>query len=384
MITREAFKKLKYLSTKFPAVAVVGPRQSGKTTLARTAFPNKPYVSLENPDIRNEALNDPRRFLEKYSKGAILDEAQRAPEIFSYLQQVLDENKKNGLFILTGSNHFLLVETITQSLAGRISFMYLLPFSHAEAIQITKKANKTITQLFYGGYPAIHAKKINPNDWFAGYIRTYVERDVRQLKNIGNLHLFERFMKLCAARVSQELNLSSLSVDAGVDVKTIQSWLGVLETSFITYLHRPHFKNYKKRIVKRPKLYFYDTGLVCALLGIKKESHLEDHAMYGQLFENLVITEMLKKRYNNGEVNNLYFWRENSGYELDVLVDNGRELYPVEIKSAQTFQDNFMKNINFWEKLTGTRAGAVVYDGRQEFVSKTKIRVLNWREAGSL
>jgi predicted AAA+ superfamily ATPase len=376
MITRDAFKKLKYLATKFPAVAVVGPRQSGKTTLARMAFPNKPYVSLENPDIRNEALNDPRKFLEKYSKGAILDEAQRAPQIFSYLQQVLDDHKKNGLFILTGSNHFLL--------AGRISFMYLLPFSHAETIQLTKKANKTITQLFYGGYPAIHSKKINPNDWFAGYIRTYVERDVRQLKNIGNLHLFERFMKLCAARVSQELNLSSLSVDAGVDVKTIQSWMGVLETSFIIYLHRPHFKNYKKRIVRRPKIYFYDTGLVCALLGLKKELHLEDHAMYGHLFENLVITEMLKKRYNNGEVNNLYFWRENSGYELDVLVDTGRGLFPVEIKSAQTFRDNFTKNIDFWKKLTGTKGGAVVYDGRQEFVSKDKIQILNWRDAGKL
>lgn len=384
MVQREAFKKLKYLSGKFPAVAVVGPRQSGKTTLAKLAFPNKPYVSLENPDIRTEALNDPRKFLSKYPKGAILDEAQRAPEIFSYLQQVLDENGKNGLFILTASNHFLLMETITQSLAGRIAFMYLLPFTHKEALELNKKIAKTSIQIFFGGYPAIHAKKINPNDWFAGYIRTYVERDVRQLKNIGNLHLFERFMKLCAARVSQELNLSSLSVEAGVDVKTIQSWIGVLETSFIIYLHRPHFKNYNKRIIKRPKLYFYDTGLVCALLGIKKQLHLDDHPLYGHFFENLVVIEMLKQRYNNGEVNNLYYWRENSGYELDVLIDNGKTLYPVEIKSAQTYQSDFTKNVDFWQTLTGAKNGAVVYDGKQEFVSASKIKVLNWILANEL
>lgn len=360
MIYREAEKELQLLSAQFKAVAVIGPRQSGKTTLVKKVFKEKAYVNLENPDLRQFAREDPRGFLSNYPDGAILDEVQRVPELFSYLQQILDEKEQNGLFILTGSNNFLLNSNISQSLAGRVGYLFLLPLDIGE---INPGANMSNQLIFKGGYPEIYQKDIDPKNYYDNYIRTYVERDVRLLKNITDLYTFERFLRLCAGRTGQLLNMSSLAADVGVDVKTIGSWLGVLEASFIAFRLYPYHENYNKRIVKMPKLYFYDTGLASALMGIEDVSQLTIHPLRGGLFENLVVVDFLKQLYNNGKQNNLYFWRDNIGNEVDLLIKKGANRYPVEIKSAQTISDEFFKGIRYWNKLTNTEGGYLVYAG---------------------
>lgn len=360
MIYREAEKELQLLSAQFKAVAVTGPRQSGKTTLVKNVFNEKAYVNLENPDLRQFAREDPRGFLSNYPDGAILDEVQRVPELFSYLQQILDEKEQNGSFILTGSNNFLLNSNISQSLAGRVGYLFLLPLDIGE---INPGANMSNQLIFKGGYPEIYQKDIDPKKYYDNYIRTYVERDVRLLKNITDLYTFERFLRLCAGRTGQLLNMSSLAADVGVDVKTIGSWLGVLEASFIAFRLYPYHENYNKRIVKMPKLYFYDTGLASALMGIEDVSQLTIHPLRGGLFENLVVVDFLKRLYNNGKQNNLYFWRDNIGNEVDLLIKKGANRYPVEIKSAQTISDEFFKGIRYWNKLTNTEGGYLVYAG---------------------
>jgi predicted AAA+ superfamily ATPase len=360
MIYREAEKELQLLSAQFKAVAVTGPRQSGKTTLVKKVFKEKAYVNLENPDLRQFAREDPRGFLSNYPDGAILDEVQRVPELFSYLQQILDEKEQNGSFILTGSNNFLLNSNISQSLAGRVGYLFLLPLDIGE---INPGANMSNQLIFKGGYPEIYQKDIDPKKYYDNYIRTYVERDVRLLKNITDLYTFERFLRLCAGRTGQLLNMSSLAADVGVDVKTIGSWLGVLEASFIAFRLYPYHENYNKRIVKMPKLYFYDTGLASALMGIEDVSQLNIHPLRGGLFENLVVVDFLKRLYNNGKQNNLYFWRDNIGNEVDLLIKKGANRYPVEIKSAQTISDEFFKGIRYWNKLTNTEGGYLVYAG---------------------
>lgn len=360
MIYREAEKELQLLSAQFKAVAVTGPRQSGKTTLVKKVFKEKAYVNLENPDLRQFAREDPRGFLSNYPDGAILDEVQRVPELFSYLQQILDEKEQNGSFILTGSNNFLLNSNISQSLAGRVGYLFLLPLDIGE---INPGANMSNQLIFKGGYPEIYQKDIDPKKYYDNYIRTYVERDVRLLKNITDLYTFERFLRLCAGRTGQLLNMSSLAADVGVDVKTISSWLGVLEASFIAFRLYPYHENYNKRIVKMPKLYFYDTGLASALMGIEDVSQLTIHPLRGGLFENLVVVDFLKRLYNNGKQNNLYFWRDNIGNEVDLLIKKGANRYPVEIKSAQTISDEFFKGIRYWNKLTNTEGGYLVYAG---------------------
>ncbi len=360
MKKREAEKELLVLSTQFKAVAVIGPRQSGKTTLVTKIFKNKPYVNLENPDIRNFALEDPRGFLSNYPQGAVLDEVQRTPELFSYLQQILDESSSTGLFILTGSNNFLLQENISQSLAGRVGYLFLLPLTLSE---INEK-DQSINQILHKGcYPALYNKKTSSSKYYANYIRTYVERDVRLIKNITNLFVFERFLRLCAGRIGQLLNMNSLAVEAGVDVKTISSWIGILEASFIVFRLRPYYKNFNKRVVKMSKLYFYDTGLAVALLGIENIQQLTLHSSRGNLFENFVIIDFLKRRYNKGKLNNLFFWRDNTGNEIDLLFEFSDSLLPVEIKSGQTVANDFFKGIKFWNKLTQTDGGFIVYGG---------------------
>jgi predicted AAA+ superfamily ATPase len=359
MIPRKSTKELVALSERFKSVAVIGPRQSGKTTLVRNVFPNKAYVSLENPDTRNFALEDPRGFLAMYPQGAILDEVQRAPQIFSYLQQILDESDTKGLFILTGSNNFLLQENISQSLSGRIAYLFLLPLSFDEP-----ESTDVNQFLFRGGYPGIYNDNIEPFRFFPNYIRTYIERDVRLLKNIIDLTAFERFLRLCAGRIGQLLNMSSLAVEAGVDVKTISSWIGVLEESFILFRLLPHHKNFNKRLVKMPKIYFYDTGLACSLLGISSIKILDTHPLRGSLFENMVITEFLKENFSRGTSGNLFFWRDNTGNEIDLILDQDNKLIPVEIKSGQTITDEYFKNLRFWAKISGSESGYVVYGGQ--------------------
>lgn len=380
MITRTATEEVRLLARQFKAIAIVGPRQSGKTTLARNVFSDKKYVSLENPDVRIFATDDPRGFLEQYPDGAILDEAQRVPELFSYLQQVLDESNEKGKFILTGSNNFLLQENISQSLAGRIGYLFLLPFSTEEIARATGKPQTIEDAIFTGGYPPIYDSEIAPNKWLLNYIRTYVERDVRQIKNISNLNAFERFLKLCAGRIGQLMNSSSLAIEAGVDSKTIASWISVLESSFIVYLLKPHHANFNKRLVKMPKLYFCDTGLACSLLGIHDSKLLATHPLRGSLFENYVINDMVKERHNSNEPIDLYFWRDSTGNEMDIIIDQGSNLYPIEIKAGKTVTSDYFKNFQFWKKATGSENGTIIYAGSEGQKRSSGIEVISWRD----
>lgn len=379
MIQRAAKDKLKDLASKFKAVAVTGARQTGKTTLIKQVFKGKPYLSLENPETRNFALEDPRGFLASYPKGAILDEVQRTPELFSYLQEILDNSKVKGMFILSGSNNFLLQQTISQTLAGRVGYINLLPFSIEELKKVKLLPDDDDQLILKGFYPPIYDQKIPPLDWCPNYIRTYIEKDVRQIKNITDLIVFERFIKLLAGRSGQELNNSALAVETGVDVKTIQSWIGILESSFIIYLLKPHFKNFNKTIVKRPKVYFYDTALVCYLLGIRNVSQLKTHPLRGSIFEGMVVTELIKKRTNAGLPINLYYWRDKTGHEIDVIIDNGGKLLPIEIKSGKTLNSEFFKNIEYWSKLSGAEKSVLLYAGEQNQKRSTGKEILNWR-----
>ena len=380
MIQRIAKDKLKDLAAKFKAVAVTGARQTGKTTLVKQVFKGKPYLSLENPDTRNFALEDPRGFLESYPAGAILDEVQRAPILFSYLQEILDNTKKKGLFILSGSNNFLLQQNISQTLAGRVGYINLLPFSISELAKAKLLPDDDDQIMLKGFYPPIYDQEIPPMDWCPNYVRTYIEKDVRQIKNITDLIVFERFMKLLAGRSGQELINSALAVETGVDVKTIQSWIGILESSFIIYLLKPHFKNFNKTIVKRPKVYFYDTALVCYLLGIRNVLQLKTHPLRGSIFEGMVVTELIKQRTNAGLPVNIYYWRDKTGHEIDVIIDNGNKLLPIEIKSGKTFNSEFFKNIDYWCNLSGSDKSILLYAGDQNQKRSNGKEILNWKQ----
>ena len=379
MITRIAKEKLINLANTFKSVAVTGARQSGKTTLVKEVFSSKPYVSLENIDTRQFASEDPRGFLSSYPNGAILDEVQRCPELFSYLQEILDNSTEKGLYILTGSNNFLLQENITQSLAGRVGFLNLLPFSIQELQDNNLAFDSVEEQILNGFYPPIYDQKIPVSDWCPNYIRTYIERDVRQIKNVTDLIVFERFIKLLAGRTGQEFNASSLAVETGVDVKTIQSWVGILESSFIIYLLKPHYNNFKKTIVKRPKIYFYDTALVCSLLGIRTIAHLETHPAKGAIFETMVVTEFVKNRTNKALPINLYYWRDKAGHEIDLIIDNAENLLPIEIKSGRTINSDFFKNLDYFKKITGFQNSLLVYNGELAQKRSNGNEVINWR-----
>jgi len=384
MIQRSIAPTFRKLAKDFKAIALTGPRQSGKTTLAKMEFQKKPYVSLENPDERNFALSDPRGFLSQFPEGAILDEVHRTPELFSYLQQILDENPARGRFVLSGSNNFLLLESISQTLAGRVGYLDLLPFSLAEILKSPQASSDLNAILFSGGYPAIVHDHLNPKTWFAGYVRTYIERDVRLIKNISDLTLFQRLLYLCAGRVGQQLNLTSLANDVGLDHKTVQSWLGVMQASYILYLLPPYFKNFNKRITKAPKLYFYDTGLVSYLLGITDPKQLVNHPFRGALFENFIITELLKNRFNKGERSNLFYFRDSTGNELDVIIHEGQKLIPAEIKSSSTINEGFFKNFSYWEKLTGNKGGILFHGGIQKDHVRNSVRVKSWTSVNSV
>ncbi|MDP3927583.1 MAG: ATP-binding protein [Bacteroidota bacterium] len=380
MIQREAKKKLIDLAAKFKAVAVTGARQTGKTTLIKEVFHAKPYVSLENLDLRNFALEDPRGFLENYPNGAVLDEVQRTPNLFSYLQEILDNSKEKGLFILSGSNNFLLQQSISQSLAGRIGYINLLPFSIVELNNVNLLPDSDDELLVKGFYPPVYDQDIPVADWCPNYIRTYIEKDVRQIKNISDLIVFEKFVRLLAGRTGQELNNLSLSNEIGVDVKTIQSWIGVLESSFIIYLLKPHYKNFNKTIIKRPKLYFYDTSIVCSLLGIQTAEQMKSYPLRGAIFETMVMGEFVKKRTNAALPINLFFWRDSTGHEIDLIIDNAGTLLPLEIKSGKTITKDFFKNLDYWCKLSGETKSVLMYAGAQSQKRSNGTTVMNWRE----
>lgn len=380
MIPRTIEKKLGELARQYPVVAVTGPRQSGKTTLVKHVFPDRTYVSLEDPDIREFARTDPRGFLSTYPEGSILDEIQRVPGLFSYLQTRVDDVGKEGLYILTGSFNFGLMEGISQSLAGRVGLLNLMPFSFSE-LENANRLPETLEDMLYTGfYPRIYDKQLPPGEWYANYVATYLERDVRTILNVSDLGVFQRFLKMCAARSGSLLNLSSLGDDCGITHNTAKSWLSVLETSFIVYLLRPHHENFNKRLVKSPKIYFLDTGLLSYLVGIDSPGNLQTNALRGNIFETWVISELLKSRLNRGLRENLYFWRDRSGHEIDCMVETGEFLLPIEIKSGMTVTRDYFKGLNYWSKISGTPAEKMylVYGGTAG-QTRNKMNVLGWK-----
>jgi hypothetical protein len=385
MITRDVEAPLRSLLQGFPIVTITGPRQSGKTTLAKAVFADKPYLSLEDPDVRRMAFDDPRAFLGRLPDGAVLDEVQRAPELLSYLQTRIDADGRMGLFLLTGSQQFGLMSGVTQSLAGRTAFIELLPFAVQELEQAGVGPLSLNATLFTGGYPALYDRRLLPRGWFPAYVTAYVERDVRQLLKVQDLEAFQRFVRLCAGRSGQILNLSSLATDCGITHNTARAWISVLEASYILFQLRPHHAIFNKRLVKSPKLYFYDTGLLCWLLGIQEAGQLATHPLRGNIFETFVVSELVKTRLNRGERAAFHFWRDSNGNEVDVIADIGMKLMPIEIKSGETLNREFFAGLERWLALAGDQAAApaLVYGGTETHVHKG-INVFGWNAVGKV
>ena len=385
MIPRAAESLVHELLKGFPIVTVTGPRQSGKTTLSRKVMADRPYRSLEDPDVRALATDDPRGFLAQCPDGAVLDEVQRAPELFSYLQTHVDRDGRMGRFLLTGSQQFGLMSGISQSLAGRSAFVELLPLSHAELYAAGIASTDLATMLFTGGYPALYDRPVSPRHWFPAYATAYVERDVRQILKVQDLDTFQRFVRLCAGRSGQLLNLSSLATDCGITHNTAKAWLSVLEASYVLFLLRPHYANFNKRLIKSPKLYFHDTGLLCWLLGIQTPEQLEMHPLRGPMFETFVISELRKAFLNRGEPPLFYFWRDSNGNEVDLLIETAGHLMPVEIKSGQTLNRDFFTGLERWMGLAGSLVcnPTLVYGGEGEHERKG-VRVLGWERLGAV
>ena len=395
MIRRTLQPILRSLACEYPVLTLTGPRQSGKTTLARSAFPQYSYVNLEDPDQREFATQDPRGFLGQFPGKVILDEVQRTPDLFSFVQAAVDRDNPRGKFILTGSQNFLLMRKISQSLAGRAAISHVLPFSMAElegrqplslsqiGRQLPRQTDSTRTDLmevmFGGFYPPIHDRGHAPGQWLANYYQTYVERDVREVLNVGDIEAFGRFIRLCAGRNGQLLNLSSLANDCGITHTTARRWISVLEASFLIILLRPHHKNFSKRMIKSPKLYFLDTGFLCYLLRIRSPEDLRIHSSRGAVFESLVISELLKNYFHQGKESDLYFWRDSGGHEVDVLIDSGKELLPIEIKSGETIASDFFGGLHYWLGLTGEeKAPAALIYGGDSSMRRSGVAVYPW------
>lgn len=380
MIPRALTSTIQRLAKGFPVVVLTGPRQSGKTTLVRHIFPDKPYVSLEAPDTRLFAISDPNGFLAAYPDGAILDEVQRAPELLSYIQVIVDENRRPGTYILTGSQNFALNSQISQSLAGRAGIARLLPLSGAELAGGGLGPAGLDQWMFTGGYPALYSTPTTRLDWFSSYVSTYLERDVRDLTAVHDLVTFQRFLRLCAARTGQLLNLSSLAADCGIAQSTAAAWLGILEAGYIVFRLTPHFANFGKRLVKTPKLYFHDTGLAAFLMGIQTPDQLSTHPARGALFETMVVSEYLRARFNRGEDGNLYFWRDSTGNEVDLMLDQAGVLYPIEIKSGQTVVPDMFRTLTKWQAISkSTTTPVLVFGGDGRYI-REGIQVTGWRE----
>ena len=365
MIARQLIPYVKAAARTMPVVSITGPRQSGKTTLTKLAFPDYAYANLENLPTRQYARENPIGFLKQYPNGLIIDEAQYAPDLFSYIQVEVDQTGRNGQFILSGSQNFLMMEKITQSLAGRVAIFNLLPCSTEELKGTIYQLDNPLEYIVKGFYPRIYDQDTPLDLFYPSYMLTYIERDVRLLKNIGDLASFERFVRLCAGHIGQIFNQTSLSNDTNFSQPTIKSWLSVLETSFVAFLLPPYYRNYNKRLLKTPKLYFYDTGLACSLLGIRSAFDLENHPMRGPLFENFIVVEYMKQQINRGRRPNCYYWRDNTGNEIDLLVEHNSQIFPIEIKSSQTIRPDFFKNLAFFQKISGTPAeqSFLVYAG---------------------
>jgi len=379
MIPRDAAETLRTLAQGYPLVGVTGPRQSGKTTLCRALFPEHAYVSLEDPDVREFAQEDPRGFLDQYADGAILDEIQRCPELFAYLQRRVDEAPAPGRYVLTGSQQFGLLSGITQSLAGRVALVQLLPFSVQELRNASLLPARLDAALWRGAYPPVHDRGLDPGVWYGNYVQTYLERDVRQLINVRDLTVFQRFLRLCAGRTGQLLNLSALGDDVGVSHNTIREWLSVLEASYIVHRLPPHHRNFNKRLVKTPKLYFLDTGLAAWLLGIEEERQITTHPLRGALFETWVVSEFLKARYSRARASNLSFWRDRAGHEVDLIAEHADRLQPVEIKAGATVTADWLRGLKRWLAVAeGAATDPLIVYGGSHTQQRQGVRLVPW------
>lgn len=395
LIRRDLSKKVLEAASEYPVVAIMGPRQSGKTTLAQLSFPKHRYISLEDHDIRALAQEDPRRFLTDYptKTGIILDEIQHAPQLLSYMQTIVDREKKMGYFIITGSqnwcetssHYFLIDEAITQTLAGRMAVLTLLPISLHELEKADLLPEKLETMIYKGSYPRAHAEKISIDRLYKNYIRLYVERDVRMIKNVSNLNTFGKFMRLCAHHIGREVNLSTLGGECGIDHNTAKAWISVLEASYVLILLQPYYKNFGKRLVKSPKLYFIDTGIACNLLKIRSAQELIDHYLRGELFECLMISDFLKQQYNLEQDPSLYFWRDQGQHEIDCIIDTSKYQIPLEIKASKTVSKSFFEQLEYWKEITQQSDAPryLIYGGLEDHSWK-KIKVLSWTSTGNL
>ena len=376
MYKRIITQKITEAVKKYKIITLLGPRQSGKTTLSKMIGPDFEYFNLEDLSFRSRLIEDPKSFFESIKSNVIIDEVQQWPDLFSYLQVYSDRDDNHYKFILTGSNSLQLSDHISQSLAGRTRIFHILPLSINELPE-EKRPNTIDKAIYQGLYPRIYNQDLNPSEWISGYLQTYIQKDVRQILNIENLMLFDKFLRLLAGRVGQLVNYTSLAGEVGVSVGTIKSWISVLEASFIVFQLWPHHKNFNKRITKAPKIYFYDSAIVCYLLRIMEPYHLESHPLRGQLFENWVITEKIKKQFNDGKSSSYYFWRDQHGHEVDLVDDRGTYLYLSEIKSSATFISSFLKNVEWLNSLQGRTDGELIYGGRESFKFKD-YQVKSW------
>ena len=380
MVERIIAEKVKYLATKYPVVTLTGTRQCGKSTLLKSAFPDYRYVSLEDLDLRMMAQDDPRGFLQNFSSRTIIDEAQYVPQLFSYIQTLVDAENEAGMYILSGSHNFLLMQNISQSLAGRTAVLKLAPFSVLELKNAGLLPDNLNDFLYTGGYPRIYDKQIPPADFYPHYIQTYIDRDIRTLRSIANLSQFVRFLKLCAARVGQLLNVSALANEAEITVPTANAWLSLLESSYVLFLLKPYHKNFNKRLVKSPKLYFYDTGLVSSLLGLNSSEQLSTHYLRGKLFENMVVSEVVKKHFFAGVEPQIYFWRDSNQNEVDLLIETGGELRAVEIKSSATMKNDFFNTLESFRQVSGIEQKnlSVIYGGDIDYTTQ-RGKFVSWK-----
>ncbi len=382
MITRDLTPKLIDAATRSPAITLTGPRQSGKTTLCRAVFPRHPYLTLEAPDDRAFALDDPRGFLSQFPQGAIIDEVQRAPALLSYLQGLIDKDPQPGRWILSGSQNLSLLESVSQSLAGRTEIYHLLPLTWGEISRFPSQPGNLEETLYSGGYPRIFDRNLEPGNWLRSYIATYLERDVRTLSKVGDLVMFQRFVELCAGRTAQLLNYSSLASDCGISQPSAKAWLSVLEASFVAFRLPAFHGNLRKRLVKMPKLYFYDTGLVCWLLGIRQPQQLRSHPLRGAIFESWIVSEILKHRTHRGERGGLYFYRDRNGAEVDLIVERPAGLTLIEAKSTMTASSTLFhatRRVRGHFDNAARPCDAVVAYGGEQFQQREHGRLIPWR-----
>lgn len=381
MVNRLISDKIKDLLGKFPIVTLTGARQCGKSTLLKNLLPEYRYVSLEDPDMRRAVSGDPRSFLDNFSDRTIIDEAQYVPELFSYIQTKVDDENRPGMYVLSGSHNFLLMESVTQSLAGRVAILKLAPFSISELRSAGMLPDSPSELILNGGYPRVYDWRISPEDYYPNYVMTYLERDVRLLRNINDFSRFELFLRLCASRVGQQISFTALSNECGISVQTAKDWISILESSYLVFRLPPYYKNFGKRLVKTPKLYFYDTGLVCSLLGLQTSSQMMFSDMKGALFENLVIADMLKKSLFAGKQPQLYYWRDSNGNEVDLLEENGGQLNAYEIKSGSSLRLDWFRGLDGFAALSGIDASgkSVIYAGDFNYLTESG-KFVSWKE----